>query len=169
MRRIIFYVLVVLILFGLVLGLRAIMEAEGMYPEAEAESIETAVTVTPEPTQEPMPTTEPTTEPTEEPVEEYPPVEPMKLLGTYKITGYDPLCEHCCGKSDGITASGAMAVPGYTAAMADVPFGTVLYIDGIGTVVVQDRGPAPGIIDIACVDHDACYAITGVYEVYGEG
>ena len=159
MRRIIFYVLVAAIALALAFGIRAILESEGMYPEAE--SIETAVTVTPEPM--------PTPEPTEEPVEEYPPVEPIKLLGTYKITGYDPLCEHCCGKSDGITASGAMAVPGYTAAMADVPFGTVLYIDGIGTVVVQDRGPAPGIIDIACVDHDACYAITGVYEVYGEG
>lgn len=163
MRKVIFYILVAAIALALAFGIRAILESEGMYTEAE--SIDTAAVVTPEPT--PIPT--PTPEPTEESMEEFPAVEPMKLIGTYKITGYDPLCEHCCGKSDGITASGAMAVPGYTAAMADVPFGTVLYIDGLGTVVVQDRGPAPGIIDIACVDHDACYAITGVYEVYGEG
>ena len=157
MRKVIFYILVAAIALALAFGIRAILLTE---TEDEPQSEELAAQLTDE-------TPEPT--PTEEPMEEFPEVEPMKLIGTYKITGYDPLCEHCCGKSDGITASGAMAVPGYTAAMADVPFGTVLYIDGLGTVVVQDRGPAPGVIDIACVDHDACYAITGMYEVYGEG
>ncbi len=49
----------------------------------------------------------------------------------------------CCGKSDGITASGAQAVEGITVA-ADVnilPFGTKIIIDG-NTYTVQDVGGA---------------------------
>lgn len=90
----------------------------------------------------------------------------MELLGTYWVTGYDPYCAHCCGKSDGITASGTEAVTGYTVSMKDIPFGTVIYIDGLGTFEVQDRGVGAGVIDVACDSHAACYAITGNYEVW---
>ena len=38
-------------------------------------------------------------------------------FGEFYITGYTPTCEHCCGKSDGITASEVEAVVGRTAAM----------------------------------------------------
>ena len=60
----------------------------------------------------------------------------------YTITAYCH-CAKCCGKSDGITASGEKAVEGITVAMdKSIPFGTKIYIDGIGERIVQDRGGA---------------------------
>ena len=60
----------------------------------------------------------------------------------YVITAYCA-CMQCCGKNDGITASGAQAVEGVTVAMdKSMPFGTKIYIDGIGERIVQDRGGA---------------------------
>lgn len=64
-------------------------------------------------------------------------------LGTYKLTAYCA-CSRCCGKTNGITASGAKAVQGVTVA-ADtriLPFGTKIYIDGYGERTVQDTGGA---------------------------
>lgn len=90
----------------------------------------------------------------------------MKPIGAYKITGYNPYCSHCCGKSDGITASGKRAVVGDTIAMSGVKFGTRVYIKGLGYYTVHDRGVGPGVIDIACNSDSECYAITGQYEVY---
>jgi len=43
-----------------------------------------------------------------------------------------------CGKGDGITASGVVAVEGVTIACDDLPFGTVVELDG-HTYIVQDR------------------------------
>lgn len=87
-------------------------------------------------------------------------------LGRYKITGYDT-CAKCCGKSDGITASGTTATAGRTCAMKNVPFGTKIYIEGIGERIVEDRGGfASNVIDVLCENHSACYAITGYYDVY---
>ena len=82
------------------------------------------------------------------------------------ITGYDPYCAHCCGKSDGITASGVKAVIGETVAMYGYEFGTKIYIDGLGYYTVHDRGVGRNCVDIACENHAACYAITGYYDVY---
>lgn len=95
------------------------------------------------------------------------PKEGMRYLGTYKITGYDT-CVKCCGKSDGITASGTQATVGRTcAAPKNIPFGTKLYIDGIGERIVEDRGGfADNVIDVLCEDHATCYAITGWYDIY---
>lgn len=64
------------------------------------------------------------------------------IVEEYVITAYCP-CEKCCGKSDGITASGEKAIEGVTvAADTDVlPFGTKVIIDG-NTYTVQDRGGA---------------------------
>ena len=90
----------------------------------------------------------------------------MEYLGRYYITGYDT-CAACCGKTDGITASGAVAQVGRTAASNTLPFGTRIYIDGIGTRTIEDCGSMKDyVIDVLCVDHPACYAITGWYEVY---
>lgn len=91
----------------------------------------------------------------------------MVYLGEFHVTGYD-VCMDCCGKVDGITASGAQAKVGRTvAATKDFPFGTVLYIDGIGSRIVEDRGGMRGDhLDVLCEDHPACYAITGYYEVW---
>ena len=86
--------------------------------------------------------------------------------GIYKITGYVPTCSHCCGKSDGITASGEVAEVGKTVAMKGYPFGTRIYIEGLGYYTVQDRGVGKGVIDVACANHNDCYAITGWYHAY---
>ena len=90
-----------------------------------------------------------------------------RFLGSYQIYGYDT-CVTCCGKSDGITASGTVATVGRTcAAPYGLAFGTRLWIDGIGERVVEDRGYLGStVIDVLCEDHHACYAMTGVYDVY---
>ena len=92
----------------------------------------------------------------------------MVYLGRYLVTGYD-ICVKCCGKTDGITASGTVATVGRTvSAGPELPFGTTLYIDGIGERVVEDRGSGvtEGCLDVLCEDHAACYATTGWYDVY---
>lgn len=62
--------------------------------------------------------------------------------GIYTITAYCP-CVKCCGKTNGITASGVKAVEGVTVAMPkSIPFGTRIHIDGVGERIVQDRGGA---------------------------
>lgn len=82
----------------------------------------------------------------------------------YEATAYCA-CEKCCGtwaedRPDGIvyTASGAVAQEGVTiAADWDVlPPGTVVFIDGLGERVVQDRGGAikGNAVDIYFEDHD---------------
>lgn len=87
-------------------------------------------------------------------------------LGRYYVTGYDT-CAACCGKTDGITASGTTATVGRTCAANGLPFGTRLWIEGIGERTVEDRGGMRGQhIDVLCADHPACYAVTGYYEVY---
>lgn len=96
------------------------------------------------------------------------PAEKWVYLGRYYITGYD-ICVKCCGKTDGITASGVKAQVGRTvAAPRGFAFGTRLYIDGIGERIVEDRGGAikGNKIDVLCNNHPECFAITGYYNVY---
>lgn len=66
----------------------------------------------------------------------------LKNIGTYKITGYCG-CSSCCGKTDGVTASGTRATAGRTIAAdtTDLPFGTKVVIDG-HTYTVEDVGGA---------------------------
>lgn len=71
----------------------------------------------------------------------------MEYAGDYRVTAY------AYYEGDGenfYTASGAEPVPYYTVATgSEFDFGTVLYIEGIGEVEVQDRGGfPPGIIDL---------------------
>ena len=54
------------------------------------------------------------------------------------ITSYCA-CSKCCGKTDGITASGKHVKYGYVAANW-LPFGTKVRIEGLGIFEVQDRG-----------------------------
>lgn len=62
-----------------------------------------------------------------------------KSLGTFRLTAYCA-CAKCCGKSDGITASGVKATAGRTVAVdTSIPFGTKLIIDG-NEFVAEDRG-----------------------------
>lgn len=52
-------------------------------------------------------------------------------------------CMQCCGKTNGITASGTKATAGRTiAAPSTYAFGTKIEIAGMGTYVVEDRGGA---------------------------
>ena len=69
-----------------------------------------------------------------------PTTQKAKKTITMVVTAYCP-CKKCCGKTDGITASGVKAKQGVTVA-ADTrlfPFGTKLEIDG-KIYTVQDRG-----------------------------
>ena len=66
-----------------------------------------------------------------------------KYLGEFTITHYDD-CTDCCGKSDGITKSGAKVCEGVTVAVdpSVIPLGTYIYIENIGYRVAQDIGGA---------------------------
>lgn len=87
-----------------------------------------------------------------------------KIGRKYAVTAYNPYCKHCCGKTDAITASGRIAEDGKSVAMADLPFGTIIYVEDYGYFRVDDRGPKKNVIDIAVCDksgsHDGCYAYT---------
>jgi 3D (Asp-Asp-Asp) domain-containing protein len=48
-------------------------------------------------------------------------------------------CTLCCGKSDGITASGLRVRAGETAACNFLPFGTRVSISGVGVRTITDR------------------------------
>lgn len=77
-------------------------------------------------------------------------------LGTYKITAYCG-CAKCCGKTDGITASGTKVTAGRTiAAPPEIPFGTKISING-HIYTVEDRGGAikGNRIDIYFETHQA--------------
>lgn len=84
----------------------------------------------------------------------------MTYYGNIHITGYDPLCDHCCGKHDGITASGNPATYYKTVACNSLPFGTEIYIEGYGFFTVEDRGGKNLGIDIACESHSVCATMT---------
>lgn len=64
-------------------------------------------------------------------------------LGEFEITYYCS-CTKCCGKTDGITASGTLAIEGQTVAAdwAVLEPGTEIYIEGIGYRTVEDKGGA---------------------------
>lgn len=75
-----------------------------------------------------------------------------KYLGRFKLTAYCS-CSICCGKwSGGGAASGTTPTPGRTIAMAGVPFGTKLSING-QIYTVEDRGTAYGHVDIFMGSH----------------
>ena len=59
---------------------------------------------------------------------------------TATLTAYCP-CMKCCGKSDGITASGTQATAGRTVAVDTrlIPYGTEISIDG-KTYIAEDCG-----------------------------
>lgn len=61
--------------------------------------------------------------------------------GIYKVTAYCA-CMQCCGKTNGITASGTKATANHTiAAPSTFKFGTKVVINGV-TYTVEDRGGA---------------------------
>lgn len=63
-------------------------------------------------------------------------------LGTFKLTAYCP-CSKCCGKwANGITATGTIAKAKHTIAVDPrvIPYGSTVYIEGLGTFVAEDCG-----------------------------
>ena len=61
------------------------------------------------------------------------PFEEMELLGEWRITAYAETGYPC--------ANGNYPTLGYTVACNSLPFGTEVYIDGVGFRTVEDRGP----------------------------
>ena len=72
------------------------------------------------------------------------PEQEMQLIniGNFLLSAYCP-CEKCCGKSDGITATGAKVQQGVTIAVDPnvIPYGTEVIING-HTYIAQDCGGA---------------------------
>lgn len=83
-------------------------------------------------------------------------------LGEFKLTAYCP-CVTCCGKTDGITATGTLAEEGRTIAVdpAIIPYGssvTIYFVDGTShTYTAEDCGGAirENRIDVFFDDHQA--------------
>ena len=83
-------------------------------------------------------------------------------MGEFKLTAYCP-CAKCCGKTDGITATGTTATEGRTVAVdpAVIPYGatvTVYFADGTShSYTAEDCGGAikENRIDVFFDDHQA--------------
>ena len=94
------------------------------------------------------------------------PAEPvMEYVGDYRVTAY---AYYEGGGENYSTASGATPVPYYTVATgSEFDFGTILYIEGIGEVEVEDRGGfSEGIIDLHIGDTPMSEFDDRVREVY---
>lgn len=85
-------------------------------------------------------------------------------------------CEKCCGKwavtnGGGITASGTRVQEGRTIAVykKQIPFGTEVYIEGMGTYIAEDTGSAikENCIDIYFDSHEEAWNF-GVKYLYVE-
>ena len=93
-------------------------------------------------------------------------------LGLFELTAYCP-CSACCGKNDGITATGTVATEGRTVAVdpAVIPYGTtieVIYPDGSrARYVAEDCGGAIKAqrLDVFFADHQTAreYGIRTAY------
>jgi len=76
--------------------------------------------------------------------------------GIYEITHYCK-CTRCCGKNDGITATGTQATAGRTIAVDPkvIPLGTEVIIDGQSYIAEDTGGAIKGNkIDIFCDSHE---------------
>lgn len=121
----------------------------------------------------------PAEETVEEPVEEVwtEDVYPMEYLGEFTISHYCA-CVECCGKHDGITATGTVATEGRTVAVdpSVIPYGTeisVYYEDGrIERYIAEDCGGAikGNRLDVYMDSHEAAL-VAGMTSgsVYVEG
>ena len=92
----------------------------------------------------------------EEPVEE----SSMTYLGNLKITGYVA--------TGNPTASGVYPYVGGVAMSSSYgfPWGTKIYIDGLGTFELFDCGCAYGVVDVFRSSEPECYALTSYRDVY---
>ena len=79
-----------------------------------------------------------------------------KYLGNFTLTAYCN-CAQCCGTAGNLTASGTVPTAGRTVAMAGVPFGTQLLING-NVYTVEDLGTPYGHVDIYFNSHSEALA-----------
>lgn len=90
----------------------------------------------------------------------------LTYAGAFSCTAYcSEEYAHICGEGHGITSSGAKVQPGVTVA-ADtsvLPYGTVVYIEGVGLRVVQDTGGAVkgNKLDVAVSTHSEALSWSG--------
>lgn len=77
-------------------------------------------------------------------------------LGNFTLTAYCN-CAKCCGTAGNLTASGTVPAAGRTVAMAGVPFGTKLLING-NVYTVEDLGTPYGHVDIFFSSHSDALA-----------
>ena len=92
---------------------------------------------------------------------EGPIVTDWEFLGNVYVTGYTWTGNPC--------ANGNYPTSGYTVACNDLPFGTVVYIEGIGYRTVEDRGGmTSGIywLDVYFDSTQECYNATGYYDAW---
>ena len=79
------------------------------------------------------------------------PLNGMEYLGNYRITAYAYTGSPC--------ANGSFPTYGYTVACNSLPFGTEVYIEGVGFRVVEDRGPSwlgSAWMDLYLESYSAC-------------
>lgn len=84
----------------------------------------------------------------------------MTLLGNLKITGYVSTGNH--------TANGDYPYIGGVAMSEayDLPYGTTVYIEGMGYYTLNDTGCAYGVVDVFCGSEEECYNLTSYLNVY---
>ena len=90
----------------------------------------------------------------------------LEDAGVFFCTAYcTEQYQHICGEGRGITASGQPIQAGVTVAadQSIFPYGTVLYIEGIGIRIVQDKGGAVqgNHLDVAVDTHENALAWSG--------
>ena len=80
--------------------------------------------------------------------------------GTFKITFYCS-CSKCCGKSNGITASGTKVKEGRTVAVSrsKIKLGSKLFIEGFGNFIAEDTGVSGNKIDVFVNSHAKAYQL----------
>jgi 3D (Asp-Asp-Asp) domain-containing protein len=142
------------IFYGGIISLFALGFILGMYgrsaPDVETAEMYTEIVSRPAASKpEPEPTVLPEAEQDE-------PEKPNYTEITVTATAYCP-CAKCCGKTDGITATGTQATAGRTIAVdpSVIPYGTHVIIDGV-TYVAEDCGGAVkgNDVDIFFNTHD---------------
>lgn len=105
-------------------------------------------------------------------VEEVEQIESPINIGEFKLTAYCD-CSYCCGKTDGITATGTKATEGRTIAVdpSVIPYGSVVIING-NEYVAEDCGGAidGNRIDVFFYEHsDALEFGVQFAEIYVKG
>lgn len=93
----------------------------------------------------------------------------LVYMGDFKITYYcTEAWDHICGNGDGLTATGTQITPGRTVAVDPtvIPYGTQLYIEGIGWRTAEDCGGGVkgAHIDVAVETHDQAMSLGVNYE-----